>query len=81
MPVVIAMTTFVILNFFTSISEYYIKNVYDLAAGKNMVNVILVDFRGFDTLFESSVLAIAGIGIYTLIRLRKTRGEHNEETR
>ncbi len=66
---------------FTSISEYYIKNVYDLAAGKNMVNVILVDFRGFDTLFESSVLAIAGIGIYTLIRLRKTRGEHNEETR
>ncbi|UBH09254.1 Na+/H+ antiporter subunit A [Macrococcus armenti] len=65
---------------FTSISEYYIKNVYDLAAGKNMVNVILVDFRGFDTLFESSVLAIAGIGIYTLIRLRKTRGEQNEET-
>ena len=89
--VVIAITTGAIVSLialvaysnkhFTSISEYYIKNVYDLAAGKNMVNVILVDFRGFDTLFESSVLAIAGIGIYTLIRLRKTRGEHNEETR
>ncbi|QCT74400.1 Na+/H+ antiporter subunit A [Macrococcoides canis] len=89
--VVIAITTGTIVSLialvaysnkhFTSISEYYIKNVYDLAAGKNMVNVILVDFRGFDTLFESSVLAIAGIGIYTLIRLRKTRGEHNEETR
>lgn len=89
--VVIAITTGIIVSLialvsysnkhFTSISEYYIKNVYDLAAGKNMVNVILVDFRGFDTLFESSVLAIAGIGIYTLIRLRKTRGEHNEETR
>ncbi|MCO4096610.1 Na+/H+ antiporter subunit A [Macrococcus canis] len=89
--VIIAITTGTIVSLialvaysnkhFTSISEYYIKNVYDLAAGKNMVNVILVDFRGFDTLFESSVLAIAGIGIYTLIRLRKTRGEHNEETR
>ena len=35
-----------------------------------MVNVILVDFRGFDTLFESAVLGIAGLGIYTLIKLR-----------
>lgn len=65
---------------YPSIAEYYIKNVYELAAGKNMVNVILVDFRGFDTLFESSVLGIAGIGIYTLIRLRQNRGEHNEKT-
>jgi multisubunit Na+/H+ antiporter MnhB subunit len=32
-----------------------------LAHGKNMVNVILVDFRGMDTLFESSVLGIAGL--------------------
>ncbi|MCE4955771.1 Na+/H+ antiporter subunit A [Macrococcoides caseolyticum] len=66
---------------YPSIAEYYIKNVYELAAGKNMVNVILVDFRGFDTLFESSVLGIAGIGIYTLIRLRKNRGEINEKTK
>src|SRR5699024_3670646 len=55
---------------FDSISQYYKDNVYDLAAGKNMVNVILVDFRGFDTLFESAVLGIAGLGIYTLIKLR-----------
>ncbi|WP_414047826.1 Na+/H+ antiporter subunit A [Macrococcus equi] len=66
---------------YPSIAEYYIKNVYELAAGKNMVNVILVDFRGFDTLFESSVLGIAGIGIYTLIRLRQNRGEHNEKAK
>ncbi|MCU7556389.1 Na+/H+ antiporter subunit A [Macrococcus capreoli] len=66
---------------YPSIADYYIKHVYDLAAGKNMVNVILVDFRGFDTLFESSVLGIAGIGIYTLIRLRQNRGEHNEKTK
>lgn len=68
---------------FDSISQYYIDNVYDLAAGKNMVNVILVDFRGFDTLFESAVLGIAGLGIYTLVKLRdkdKDGGEEHEET-
>ncbi|WP_381419990.1 Na+/H+ antiporter subunit A [Staphylococcus hyicus] len=55
---------------FVSISEFYKKHVYDLAEGKNMVNVILVDFRGTDTLFESAVLGIAGMAIYTLIKLR-----------
>ncbi|PNZ30741.1 monovalent cation/H+ antiporter subunit A [Staphylococcus petrasii] len=55
---------------FTSIGEYYKAHVYDLAHGKNMVNVILVDFRGMDTLFESSVLGIAGLGVYTMIKLR-----------
>lgn len=58
---------------FDSISEYYVKHTYDPAGGENMVNVILVDFRGFDTLFEISVLAIAGIGIYGLIKLRLAR--------
>ncbi len=55
---------------FDSISKYYIENTYKKAAGENMVNVILVDFRGFDTLFEIAVLAIASIGIYTIIKLR-----------
>ncbi len=35
--------------------------------GDNVVNVILVDFRGYDTLGEATVLAIAGIGIFSLI--------------
>lgn len=55
---------------FASISSYYIENTYKKAAGENMVNVILVDFRGFDTLFEIAVLTIAAIGIYTMIKLR-----------
>ena len=55
---------------FESISEFYKENVLKLADGTNMVNVILVDFRGTDTLFEGAVLGIAGLGIYTLIRLR-----------
>lgn len=58
---------------FNSISEYYIENTYTEAAGKNMVNVILVDFRGFDTLFEITVLTIAALGIYGMIKLRMTR--------
>ncbi|MGD6804352.1 Na+/H+ antiporter subunit A [Rossellomorea vietnamensis] len=58
---------------FDSISEYHIENVYEEAAGKNMVNVILVDFRGFDTLFEICVLAIAALGIFAMIKLRMTR--------
>ena len=64
---------------FSSITKYYQDHVYDLAHGKNMVNVILVDFRGMDTLFESSVLGIAGLGVYTMIKLRlKQRNQSSE---
>lgn len=58
---------------FPSISQYYIENTYKKAGGENMVNVILVDFRGFDTMFEICVLAIAALGIFSMIRLRLTR--------
>ncbi len=52
------------------ISHFYGENAYLLAKGKNVVNVILVDFRGIDTMFETVVLSIAAIGVYSLIRLR-----------
>jgi multicomponent Na+:H+ antiporter subunit A len=51
-------------------SNYYAENAYTLAKGKNIVNVILVDFRGMDTLVEISVLAIAAVGVYSLMKLR-----------
>ncbi|WEK55971.1 MAG: Na+/H+ antiporter subunit A [Candidatus Cohnella colombiensis] len=54
---------------FEPISDYY-KNSYALAGAKNMVNAILVDFRAFDTMLEIVVLFSAGVGIYTLIKLR-----------
>ncbi|MGO3050333.1 Na+/H+ antiporter subunit A [Staphylococcus casei] len=63
---------------FESIGAFYKAHVYDLAHGTNMVNVILVDFRGTDTLFESSVLGIAGLGVYTMIKLR-TKNKATEE--
>lgn len=52
------------------ISDFYGENAYILAKGKNLVNVILVDFRGIDTMFETVVLSIAALGVYSLIRLR-----------
>ncbi|MEB8097666.1 Na+/H+ antiporter subunit A [Staphylococcus xylosus] len=63
---------------FGSIAEFYKSNVYDLAHGTNMVNVILVDFRGTDTLFESAVLGIAGLGVYTMIKLRTNNNKNDE---
>lgn len=50
-------------------SEFYIENAYHLAHGKNIVNVILVDFRGIDTLIEIIVLTIAAIGVFGLLKL------------
>ena len=38
-----------------------------------MVNVILVDSRGLDTMFEITVLGIAALGIYGMIKLRLTK--------
>ncbi|MBM4760711.1 Na+/H+ antiporter subunit A [Bacillus sp. B15-48] len=60
---------------FESISQYYVENTYTKAAGENMVNVILVDFRSFDTLFEIAVLGIAALGVFTFIKLRMSRGK------
>lgn len=44
-----------------------------LGHGHNVVNVILVDFRGFDTMGEITVLGIAAIGIFALLKLRPGR--------
>ncbi|TXR54547.1 monovalent cation/H+ antiporter subunit A [Reinekea thalattae] len=50
-----------------TISSFYTENAKALGGGTNIVNVILVDFRGFDTFGEITVLAIAALGIYKLI--------------
>jgi multicomponent K+:H+ antiporter subunit A len=52
---------------YESIAGFFLDNSYSGGGGTNVVNVILVDFRGFDTLGEVSVLAIAGVAIYALI--------------
>jgi multicomponent Na+:H+ antiporter subunit A len=54
----------------TEVGDFYAKNAYILAHGKNVVNVILVDFRGTDTLMEIAVLSISAIGVFGLLKLR-----------
>ena len=53
-----------------SISEYFVSHSVEEAGGHNIVNVILVDFRGLDTLGEITVVAVAALACYSLIRLR-----------
>ena len=54
-----------------SITSYYETYSYVKAHGRNIVNVILVDFRSFDTLGEIVVVAVAGLAGLALIRGRR----------
>jgi multicomponent K+:H+ antiporter subunit A len=51
-----------------SIAPYFLERAAPEGGGTNVVNVILVDFRGFDTLGEITVLGVAGLTIYALLR-------------
>src|SRR5690606_34058618 len=55
----------------TRLSDFFTRTSVPLAHGHNIVNVILVDYRGFDTLGEISVVMAAGIAILALLRRRK----------
>ena len=52
------------------LSAFYAANSVEKAHGRNIVNVILVDFRALDTLGEIAVIGIAAIGVYALVRMR-----------
>jgi len=52
------------------LTPFFAENSATLAKGRNIVNVILVDFRALDTLGEITVLAVAAIGIYALLKQR-----------
>jgi multicomponent K+:H+ antiporter subunit A len=51
-----------------SISTFFVENAYTQGGGTNIVNVILVDFRAFDTLGEITVLGIVALTVYALLR-------------
>jgi multicomponent K+:H+ antiporter subunit A len=53
---------------FETISGWHIAEAKPGGGGTNVVNVILVDFRGFDTLGEIAVLAMAGLGAHALLQ-------------
>ncbi|WNY29266.1 Na(+)/H(+) antiporter subunit A [Methanimicrococcus stummii] len=60
---------------FESFSHYFMDKGVELTGGRNIVNVIVVDFRGYDTIGEISVLAIAALAIYNLISSRTKKGK------
>jgi multicomponent Na+:H+ antiporter subunit A len=62
-----------------SISGAFIERALEEGGGRNVVNVVLVDIRGFDTMGEITVLAVAAIGVYALARLsrRERHADHS----
>jgi multicomponent K+:H+ antiporter subunit A len=51
-----------------SISKFFLERAYTEGGGTNVVNVILVDFRGFDTFGEITVLGVVALTIFALLR-------------
>jgi multicomponent K+:H+ antiporter subunit A len=50
------------------LAPFFVENALDAAGGRNIVNVILVDFRGFDTFGEITVVGIVALIVYALLR-------------
>src|SRR5690606_19530018 len=51
-----------------SIADFFLEKALPEGGGTNVVNVILVDFRGFDTFGEIAVLGIVALTVYALLR-------------
>ncbi len=60
------------------LSPYFAENSYVEAHGRNVVNVILVDFRALDTLGEIAVIGIGAIGILALLKLRPQKEQYTD---
>jgi multicomponent Na+:H+ antiporter subunit A len=50
------------------LSDYFEATSWPEAFGRNIVNVILVDFRALDTFGEIAVVAVAALAAYALLR-------------
>lgn len=62
--------TITALPFDSRLSEFFAEHSVPIAKGRNIVNVIIVDYRGLDTLGEIGVVVIAGLAILALVRLK-----------
>ncbi|MGK7392457.1 MAG: hydrogen gas-evolving membrane-bound hydrogenase subunit E [Candidatus Cyclobacteriaceae bacterium M2_1C_046] len=61
------------INISEPVSNLIAEKSFTEGFGRNIINVILVDFRAFDTLGEALVLAVASLGIFTLLKLKLKR--------
>lgn len=67
----------VMMRPFETRASHYLERALPEAGGSNVVNVVIVDFRGFDTFGETMVMAAAGLVIHALLaglRLREVSG-------
>lgn len=62
----------------TSIGDWFLRHSYSEGGGTNVVNVILVDFRAFDTFGEITVLAIVALTVFALLRRFRPSSESAE---
>ena len=66
--VTVALLVVTSLPFNSQVPDFYAAQSYVSAHGRNVVNVILVDFRAFDTLGEALVVVVAGLAAWALLR-------------
>ncbi|HEY7599563.1 MAG TPA: monovalent cation/H+ antiporter subunit A, partial [Candidatus Limnocylindrales bacterium] len=64
-----------------SVSRFFLERAYSEGGGTNVVNVIIVDFRGFDTLAEITVLGVVAVAVYSLLRRFRPARESIEPLR
>jgi multicomponent K+:H+ antiporter subunit A len=58
-----------------TVSNFFLERALPEGGGTNVVNVIIVDFRGFDTLGEIGVLGVVAVAVYSLLRRFRPAGE------
>jgi len=67
--------------FDTTVPDFFTQYSYAIAHGRNIVNVILVDFRGVDTFGEIAVVLTTGAAVLALVRIRAARPDARPDTR
>ncbi len=76
-------TGFLLLSYghqlFPSIGQFFVDNSLPLGGGRNVVNVILVDFRALDTMGEITVLTLVGLAVAALVRSRGEPADIDEK--
>lgn len=68
-----------------NVAERYMTQAEEETGSPNMVTAVLADYRGFDTLIETSVIFTAGVVTYAMIAIRRRKnyiwgGDEDHET-
>ena len=63
----------------THVSDYYIENSHHDTAAHNIVSGVLADYRGFDTMFETSVMFVSGL-VVTLILVKEVKKKGDKKS-